>query len=111
MIDIGTAILLGFAAYRATQLVVHDSIGDRLRHRLELWHAARFESRARSFIRDLIGCTYCAGWWLSLITVLVYLTAAGQWGAAPLWVHALEVWAVMGVQALMNRIDDALPIR
>lgn len=111
MIGIGTALLLGLASYRATQLVVHDSIGDRLRHRIELWHAVKFESRARSFVRDLIGCTYCAGWWLSLVTVLVYLTAAGQWGAAPLWVHAIECWAVMGVQALLNRADDAMPIR
>ena len=104
--DLTTLAVLGFAAYRATQLVVHDSIGDGLRTRLELWHAKRSESKARTFLRDLIGCPYCSGWWLSLVTVLVYLTAAGQWGTAPLWIHAIECWAVAGVQALLNRWDD-----
>lgn len=98
--------ILGLASYRATQLVVHDSIADGLRARIELWHARRIESRLRTFVRDLTGCPYCSGWWLSLATVLVYLTAAGQWGAAPLWVHAVECWAVMGIQALANRWDD-----
>ena len=34
-----TLAALGFAAYRATQLVVWDTIGDRLRDRIELWPA------------------------------------------------------------------------
>jgi hypothetical protein len=99
-------LVLGFAAYRATQFVVHDSIGDGLRIRLELWHAREPGSKIRNFFRDLIACPYCTGWWLSLATVLAYLTAAGQWGAASLWVHAVECWAVAGVQALLNRWDD-----
>lgn len=101
---------LGFAAYRATQLVVWDSIGDGLRRKLELWHAHKFESRFRSFVRDMLGCTYCVGLWLSVITVLTYLTATGSWGDAPLLVHAIECWAVAGIQAMLNRLDDALPI-
>lgn len=104
-----TLAALGLAAYRATQLVVWDTIGDRARDRVELWHAAKFDSRFRSFVRDLIGCTYCAGWWLSLVTLVVYLTAAGQWRAAPLLVHAVEFWTVAGIQALLNRWDDSRP--
>lgn len=100
---------LGLAAYRATQLVVWDTIGDKLRERVELWHARKFESKPRGFVRDLISCTYCAGWWLSLATVAAYLTAAGQWGAASLWIHAIEFWAVAGIQALLNRWDDSRP--
>lgn len=102
---------LGFASARATQLVVHDTIADPVRARLELWHARRFDSRVRSFVRDLLSCVYCSGWWLSLITVLAYLTATGSWGDAPLLVHAIECWAVAGIQALLNRIDDTLPVR
>ncbi|ATN93749.1 hypothetical protein SEA_ABT2GRADUATEX2_9 [Streptomyces phage Abt2graduatex2] len=109
MQSLTTLAVLGFAAYRATQLVVWDTIGDRLRDRLELWHAAKHTSRFRTFVRQLIGCPYCAGWWLSMITVLVYLTAAGQWGSAPLIVHAVEAWAVAGIQALLNRWDDSRP--
>lgn len=99
---------LGFAAYRATQLVVHDSILDGLRERLELWHAVRFDSRFRTFVRDLLSCTYCSGWWLSLVTVLTYLTVTGGWAGTPLLVHAIECWAVAGIQALLNRLDDSL---
>jgi len=98
---------LGFAAYRATQLVVWDSILDGWRTRLELWHAAKHESRVRTFVRDLVGCPYCTGWWLSMLTTLAYLTAAGQWGQAPLVVHAVECWTVAGIQALLNRWDDS----
>lgn len=102
-------IALGLAAYRATQLVVHDTIGDPVRQRIEMWHARKFDSRVRGFVRDLISCPYCAGWWLSMLTVGAYLTAASQWRAAPLWVHAIEAWAVTGLQALLNRLDDSLP--
>jgi len=102
-------VALGFAAYRATQLIVWDSILDEPRQRLKVWRALKPASRPRAFIVQLISCIYCTGWWLSLVTTLVYLTAAGQWGEASLLVHAIECWAVMGVQALLNRLDDALP--
>ena len=101
--------VLGLAAYRATQLVVWDTIGDRLRARIEMWHARKIESGIRSFIRALISCTYCVGWWLSLVTLATYLTAAGQWGAASVWIHAVEFWAVAGIQSLANRWDDSRP--
>lgn len=100
---------LGFASYRGTQLVVWDTIGDVPRQKIELWHARKFDSRFRSFIRQLLSCVYCAGWWLSMATALAYLTATGSWGDAPLLVHAIECWAVAGIQALLNRLDDALP--
>lgn len=104
-----TLAVLGFAAYRATQLVVWDTIGDGLRDRIEVWHATKHTSRVRTFVRQLISCPYCTGWWLSMLTTLVYLTAAGQWGRAPLIVHAVECWAVAGIQALLNRWDDSRP--
>lgn len=104
-----TLAALGFAAYRATQLVVWDSIGDPLRQRLELWHARKFDSPARTFVRDLLGCTYCVGFWLSILTTVVYLVSSGQWDEAPLFIHGIEAWAVAGVQALLNRWDDSRP--
>jgi len=93
---------LGFASARATQLVVDDTIGDPLRKRLELWHARKHTSKVRTFIRSLLGCIMCAGWWLSLITTLVYLVAADQWSGTSLWVHAVECWVVMGFQVTLN---------
>ena len=105
---------LGFASSRAVQLVVHDTIGDPLRARLLAWHMNGIgpgrSNKLRSFVRDLLSCTYCAGWWLSMITYVVYATATG-WGGTPLLVHAINAWAVAGIQALLNRIDDTLPVR
>ena len=111
MISLPVLAALGFASYRATQLIVHDSILDGLRQRLELWHARKFDSRARSFVRDLVSCVYCSGWWMSLASVLVYLTATDGWAGTPLLVHAVECWTVAGIQALLNRLDDSLPVR
>ena len=108
MLNLWELGVLGFAAYRATQLVVFDSILDGAREKLEMWHAAKFDSKVRTFFRDLIGCPYCSGWWLSLITVTVYLTATDGWTGTPLLVHAVECWAVAGIQALLNRWDDSL---
>lgn len=109
MINLLTLLALGAASYRATQFVVHDTLADPIRDRIEVWHARRFESPFRGFVRDLLSCIYCIGFWLSFLTVVVYLTATGTWGSAPLLVHAIEVWAVAGVQAVLNRWDDSRP--
>ena len=103
---------LGFASYRATQFLVHDTLPDPLRARIENWYVDGIRpersNRARSFIRDLVSCTYCLGFWTSVVTVLVYLTATGGWAGTPLLVHAVECWTVAGIQALLNRWDDSL---
>jgi hypothetical protein len=107
MINLMTLGALGFAAYRGTQLIVHDSILDGAREKMELWHARKFTSKPRTFIRDLLGCTYCTGFHLSWIAVLAYLLASGTWGDAPSLVHGIEVFSVAGIQALLNRWDDS----
>lgn len=107
-------VVMGFAAYRATQLVVWDTIADPLRNRIEQWHARSLDpatgrfGRVPSFVRGLISCTYCAGWWLSVATVLLYVTFTHQWDQ-PLIGVALDCWAVAGIQALLNRWDDSRP--
>jgi len=98
--------VLGAASYRATQLGVHDTILEPARQRLAAWHASRIDSRPRAFLIQLISCIYCFGFWLSGITLLVYLLATGRWHDAPLLVHGIEWFAVAGVQALLNRRDD-----
>ncbi|MDQ0962019.1 putative membrane protein [Streptomyces sp. B4I13] len=106
MISLPVLAVLGFAAYRATQLGVHDSILDAPREHLAAWSAMKVESRPRSFLVQLISCVYCFGWWLSGATLLAYLLATGTWGDAPWLVHGIEWFAVAGVQALLNRRDD-----
>ncbi|MEU1180630.1 DUF1360 domain-containing protein [Streptomyces sp. NPDC005820] len=106
MISLPVLAVLGVAAYRATQLGVHDSILDPARERLAAWQANNLDSKARAFLIQLISCIYCLGWWLSGVTLLVYLLATDSWGAAPWIVHGIEWFAVAGVQALLNRRDD-----
>lgn len=98
--------LLGFAAYRATQLGVHDTILDTARERLAAWQARNLDSKPRAFLMQLIDCIYCLGWWISGATLLVYLLATGTFHQAPLLVHGIEWFAVVGVQALLDRRDD-----
>ncbi|MEU2264944.1 DUF1360 domain-containing protein [Streptomyces olindensis] len=106
MISLPVLVLLGFAAYRATQLGVHDSILDPARERLATWHANKLDSKPRGFVIQLISCVYCFGWWLSGVTLLVYLLATDSWNDAPWIIHGIEWFAVAGVQALLNRRDD-----
>jgi len=108
---LGAAVLLSLASYRATQLVVWDTIGDGLHKRLEVWRVSKFDSRFRKFVWDLTTCTYCTGWWLSMVAALTYLTATDRWSWDPgtLAVNAIFCWAIAGAQALLNRWDDSRP--
>jgi hypothetical protein len=106
MVGLLTLAVLALASYRATQLVVHDSIGDPLRDRVIAWHERRPDSSLRDAIVTLISCTYCAGWWVSGAVLAAYLLAAGAFTGTPLVVHGVEWFAVAGGQALLNRWDD-----
>lgn len=102
-----TLILLSLAAYRLTQLWVHDTLPDPLRERLHNWHAGDPESRFRGFVVQLNTCIFCIGSWLSGAVLLTYLLATGQWASEPVLVHGLEWFAVAGGQALLNRAEDS----
>lgn len=99
-------IALGVASYRATHLVVHDSILDPARNQLFDWYNLKPESKPRDLLTTLISCAYCAGWWVSGTVLAVYLTATHGWDDAPLLVHGIEWFAVAGIQALLNRWND-----
>ncbi|MFF5668812.1 DUF1360 domain-containing protein [Streptomyces hygroscopicus] len=106
MISLPVLAVLGFAAYRATQLGVYDTILDPTRERLAAWQANNLDSKPRAFVVQLISCIYCLGFWLSGATLLAYLLAIRGWGEASWLVHGIEWFAVAGVQALLNRWDD-----
>ncbi|MFF2964240.1 DUF1360 domain-containing protein [Streptomyces sp. NPDC057963] len=110
MITLLVLAVLAVAAYRATQLVVHDTLLDLVRDRVHAWHAARPASALRTGVITLISCTYCAGWWLSGAILATYLFATGSWDTAPALVHGIEWFAVAGGQALLNRHDDNRPV-
>jgi hypothetical protein len=106
MLNVAELAVLGFAAARGTQLVVHDSILDAARSRLELWHARKFDSRSRTFWRDLIACIWCAGFWVSAITVLAYLFVTDSLGDTSFLTYGLSVFGVAGVQGAVNVYMD-----
>jgi hypothetical protein len=109
MLGLAETAVLGLAASRATQLIVYDSILDGPRQRLELWHASRHDSKARTFFRDLVSCLYCTGWWLSMITTAVYVLAFhGVPDSLAEWLgYSVSAWAVAAVQMLLNRLDGS----
>jgi hypothetical protein len=109
MLNITELVLLSFAAYRVTRLVVRDSILDGWRARLELWHAKRFESKVRIFIRELLGCQYCVSFHAAWLTVLVYLLVTGKGSASftGFMLFGILAFAVAGASALLSRYDDS----
>lgn len=109
MLTLAELAVLALAGYRATQMVVWDSLFDGVRDRIRLWHADRPESKAREMTVTLMSCPYCSGWWLAGAILVVYLAAAGRWDAAPLLVHGVEWLAVAGGAVLLNRWDDTRP--
>lgn len=110
MLNLATIVLLALAAYRGTQLVVHDSIGDPVRDRLIAWHEHKPTARPRGALVTLITCTYCAGAWISAAALAAWLTISHTWPdrltPATAALLLLNWFAVAGGQSLLNRWDD-----
>lgn len=107
MISPAELLLLSLAGYRVTQLLVHDSILDAARSRVDTWQQARPDSAAREAVVTLISCVYCTGWWVSGSLLATWLYATGEFDQAPLLVHGVEWSAVAGAAVLLNRWDDS----
>lgn len=101
-------IVASLAAYRITQLIVHDSIADRPRLVLFARNERHPDRWATGFLASLVSCTYCAGWWVSMVVTVAVLTAVEGWTADFLTLtgYAVFAWSVAGGQALLNRYDD-----
>lgn len=112
MLNLLELAALGFAAYRGTQLLVWDSILDGWHKRVDAWHMDGIRpgrsNRGRTFLKDLISCTYCTGWWVSVITLAAYYTVT-SWSGVSVLSFGLNAFAVAGAQALLSRYDDTLP--
>lgn len=107
MISPDALLLLALAGYRATQLVVHDSLLDGARRRVDAWQQKRPQSALRDAAVTLISCVYCSGWWVSGLLLAAFLLVTGQWHDAPILVHGFEWLAVAGGAVLLNRWDDS----
>lgn len=107
MISPAELALLALAAYRGTQLVVHDSILDTARRRVDAWHQRKPESGIRGAVVTLISCVYCSGWWIAGALLATWLLVTGEMRQEPLLVHLVEWLGVAGGGVLLNRWDDS----
>ncbi len=77
-----TLLLLGFACFRLTHVVVEDRIAGPLRH----WAAGAVARRypqggaARELVEALIGCPWCCGVWAAAVLLALWrwLPVVGQ---------------------------------
>jgi hypothetical protein len=107
MISLVVLAVLALAAYRGTQLLVHDTLLDPIRDRVFAWHEKRPESALREAVVTLISCVYCTGWWVSGALLATWLLVTDSWHGTPVLVHGIEWLAVAGAAVLLNRWDDS----
>ena len=107
MINLVTLVFLALAGYRGTQLVVHDSILDPVRARIDAWQQRCPQSAFREAVVTLISCVYCSGFWISGALLATWLIVTGTWRGTPVLVHGVEWLAVAGAAVLLNRWDDS----
>jgi len=123
-------IVLALAAYRLTRFFVFDSLlgfgivdgrfASGVAERIDKFAYTQDEiddqgkiitagGTNRSFVRgkigDLLTCTFCLGFWISLAVYFIYLGATvGMTGieATPWAVHGITVFGIAGAQAYIN---------
>lgn len=97
-------IVLSFAAYRVTRIIVLDAILDPIRDPFHRWLLDPQEKRKRGRtltheIYTLTSCTFCTGWWISFLAYHLYAYQAfWNWTRFD-WISFL---AVAGLQALLH---------
>lgn len=105
-------VLLSACLFRIVRLIVFDSLfgahpdsGSGFSKRLDGWAWTR-DGADRSWVRGkagtLVTCPHCAGMWLSLLLVCVWLRWWPWWLGVEGWA---TVGAVAGVQSLLSALD------
>lgn len=104
LINLAALIVLGFASYRLTRVFVIDSILDGFRTKFHTFLANR-QGKLAFFahkLLELISCTWCFGFWISL---LVYSVVLGGYPWDFNRVDWVNVFAVAGVQGLLHAYE------
>lgn len=90
--------ITALAAYRITRLVTSDKLTARQREAVQRWAMTRrHEGRHSLKVDDLVGCNYCAGWWVTLLVLAAW--------SVPLLRPLVRAFAVAGAQALLSAAD------
>jgi len=99
--QLATVVILGFAAYRVTRLLVIDSLLEPGRSK---FHDAveRRNGLVWDKIYDLVSCTWCVGVYVSFIIYAVYL-----WDLFVHWTRVdwLSAIAIAGVQGMLHAVE------
>lgn len=99
-----TLLIIGFASFRLTRFFIIDTFFDGTRENLHVFFAKKQEKSKKhsafwSKLYDLSSCTWCFGFWISLILYSLYF-----W-ICPIdfnQVNVIEVFAVAGIQGLLH---------
>ena len=90
------ALIMTFATFRITRLVVYD--------RITLWFREFFEDRASGFmavVADLLNCPWCIGIWAALAVVFFYFIFTWAWSV-------IFFLALAGAGSLLQVIANAV---
>lgn len=108
-VDALTFVILVLCSYRITRFLVRDSLmgfapdsGSAMSVRVDRFgynEDGSDRSWLRGKISDLATCTWCAGAWLSLLVVCIYLRATPIELGIDGWAIA---WATAGAQGFLN---------
>lgn len=102
MIEFVPFLVLAFAAFRITRFLVFDSLFSHTRQRLLVWLANRKLSVLNHKTLELITCTWCVGFWITLAVYSIYL------GTYP-WdftrIEWITTFGIAGAQGLLHAFE------
>lgn len=97
-----TFMILAFAAFRVTRFLVFDSLFSHTRQRILVWLANRKLSVLNHKALELITCTWCVGFWITLGVYSLFLWEQ-PWDFTRLeWI---TTFGIAGVQGLLHAYE------
>lgn len=111
MIDIIPLVVLSLAAFRLTRVFVIDTIFGGTRNKMHTVFVNRAQKNGKLHLiweklYDLTSCTWCFGFWVSLILYWLYVwTSPADWNQ----LDVINVFAIAGIQGFLHSLepDDA----
>ena len=98
-----TALLVGFASYRATRFLIFDTLIEQSREKFYVFLINRKHLRPLwDKVLDLTSCTWCLGFWVGL-AAFSFLTSTYPWDFTRL--QAIATFAIAGVQGLLHTVE------
>lgn len=97
-------LILGFCAYRITRFFIVDSLLNEKREQFHLWviNDAPGPKILRQKAFELTSCTWCFGFWVSLIVYGVYIQEYIWDWTVKNWLSAI---ALSGIQGFIHAIE------